>query len=277
MVLESVPKSVTLKEIKLQTNNDSILTLIMGAIKNNSWHKAQKEVSDHDLDALMSFKMIKDELSVNSDENVILRDTRLVIQKSLQTRIVNIAHEGHQGVVKCKQLLRDKVWFPGIDGLVIKIVNQCISCQCNTPNYTREPYIMSPLPTSPWGEVSIDFKKLSHTQYLLVVTDDYSRYLVVESVNSTSSHHVIPVFDNIFSMFGVPEIVKSDNGPPFQGGEFHKCAQYLGFTHCKITLYHPRANGECERFMITLGKVVKIAATESQPFNQLLCRFLRSY
>ena len=29
--------------------------------------------------------------------------------------------------------------------------------------------------------------------------------------------------------------------------------------------------------MRTLGKVVKIAATESQPLNQILCRFLRSY
>ena len=110
-----------------------------------------------------------------------------------------------------------------------------------------------------------------------MVTDDYSRYPVVEFVNSTSSHHVIPVLDKIFSMFGVPEIVKSDNGPPFQGGEFHKYAQYLGFTHRKITPYHPRANGECERFMRTLGKVVKIAATELQPLNQILCRFLRSY
>ena len=207
------------------------------------------------------------QVSVNSDENVILRDTRLVIPKSLQRQIVNIAHEGHQGVVKCKQLLREKVWFPGIDALVTKIVNQCISCQCNTPNYHQLLGV----------EVSIDFKQLSHTQYLLVVTDDYSRYPVVEFVNSTSSHHVIPVLDKIFSMFGVHEIVKSDNGPPFQGGEFHKYAQYLGFTHRKITPYHPRANGECERFMRTLGKVVKIAATESQTLNQILCRFLRSY
>ena len=110
-----------------------------------------------------------------------------------------------------------------------------------------------------------------------MVTYDYSRYPVVEFVKSTSSYRVIPVLDNIFSMFGVPEIVKSDNGPAFQGGEFHKYAQYLGFTHRKITPYHPRANGECERFMRTLGKVVRIAATESQPVNQILCRFLIRY
>ena len=131
MVLESVSKSVTLIEIQLQTKNYSLVTIIMGAIKNNSWHKSQKEVSNHDIDAFMRLKMIKEELSVNSDDNVILRDTRLVIPKSLQTRVVTIAHGGHQGVVKCKQLLREKLWFPGIDAFVTQIVNQCSSCQCN--------------------------------------------------------------------------------------------------------------------------------------------------
>ena len=42
----------------------------MGAIKNNSWYKAQIEVSDHDVNAFMSLTIIKDELLVNSDENV---------------------------------------------------------------------------------------------------------------------------------------------------------------------------------------------------------------
>ena len=41
-----------------------------------------------------------------------------------------------------------------------------------------------------------------------------SRYPVVEPVKSTSINHVLPVLDRIFLMFGVPEIVKSDNGPP---------------------------------------------------------------
>ena len=152
---------------------------------------------------------------MSSDKNAILQDTRLVILKSLQTRIMNIALEGHPGVVKCKQIHREMVWFPGIDAPVTTNVNQSISCQWNTPNYTREPYIMSPLPSAHVVEVSIYFKQLSHTQYLLVVTDGYSRYPVIESVISTSRHHGIPVLDKIFSMFGIPEFVKSDNGPPF--------------------------------------------------------------
>ena len=82
--------------------------------------------------------------------------------------------------------------------------------------------------------------------------------------------------DRVFTMFGVPEVVKSDNGPPFQGDEFCKFAEFMGFKHRKITPFHPRANAECERFMRTLGKVIKIASTDKQPLNQILCRFLRT-
>ena len=46
---------------------------------------------------------------------VILRDTRLIIREYLQPAVIDWAHEGHQGIVKTKRLLREKVWFSGID------------------------------------------------------------------------------------------------------------------------------------------------------------------
>ena len=47
-------------------------------------------------------------------------------------------------------------------------------------------------------------------------------------------------------------MVKSDNGPPFNGDEFAKFAQVLGFKHRKATPLWPSANGEVERFVNTL-------------------------
>ena len=61
---------------------------------------------------------MKDELAVSASGNLILRGTRIVIPKSLQEHVVNLAHEGHQGLVKTKSLLRENVWFPNIDKLV---------------------------------------------------------------------------------------------------------------------------------------------------------------
>jgi hypothetical protein len=36
---------------------------------------------------------------------------------------------GHQGIVKTKSLLREKVWFPGIDKTVATLVQDCYECQ----------------------------------------------------------------------------------------------------------------------------------------------------
>ena len=49
---------------------------------------------------------------------------------------------------------------------------------------------------------------------------------------------VIPKLDRIFAAYGVPKVVKSDNGPPFNGGEFAQFAKYLGFKHRKVTMYN---------------------------------------
>ena len=68
---------------------------------------------------------VKNELTVSSAGNDILRGTRMVITQALQERVVKLAHEGHQGLVKTKYLLREKVRFPGIDEMVESRVKAC--------------------------------------------------------------------------------------------------------------------------------------------------------
>ena len=98
---------------------------------------------------------------------------------------------------------------PGIDKLVEKKVESCCACLISTPESKREPLKMSPLPKAPWSEVSMDFAELPNSEYLLIITDDYSRYPVVETVKSTSANTVIPRVDKVFSEFGIPDVVKT--------------------------------------------------------------------
>ena len=46
--------------------------------------------------------------------------TRIVIPKQLRCQVLELAHEGHPGIVAMKQRLRTKVWWPGIDKEVEK-------------------------------------------------------------------------------------------------------------------------------------------------------------
>ena len=74
---------------------------------------------------------------------------------------------------------------------------------------------MSPIPDGPWIKLSTDFAELPSGGYLLVVTDDFSRYPIVEVVRSTSANAVIPKLDHMFVPFGVLKVLRSDNGPLF--------------------------------------------------------------
>ena len=127
-------------------------------------------------DALQSYRNIRDELTVNDERNLILRNTQLAIPESIQSRIIQLAHEGHQGICRTKALIRSKVWFPSIDSAVEKAVNCCIPCQANTNRARAEPLNMSKLPPGPWLDLSVDFcGPLPTGEYLLVITDEYSR------------------------------------------------------------------------------------------------------
>jgi hypothetical protein len=51
---------------------------------------------------------------------------------------------------------------------------------------------------------------------MLVVIDAYSRFPEVEIVSSTSAKSTILKLERIFATHGIPKVLKSDNGPPFQ-------------------------------------------------------------
>ena len=125
--------------------------------------------------------------------------------------------------MKTKALLREKVWFPGIDKLTDETIKQCIPCQATGRPDPPQPLAMSELPNGPWQKLHIDFYgPLPSAEYLLVVIDRYSRFPEVEIVRSTKASTVIPKLDKIFAVHGLPTSVTSDNGPPFNGDDYDR-------------------------------------------------------
>ena len=55
---------------------------------------------------------------------IVLRGNRIVIPKYLQNEVLQLAHEGHPGIVKMETRLRTKVWFPSMDNQAEKLVKQ---------------------------------------------------------------------------------------------------------------------------------------------------------
>ncbi|XP_053388040.1 uncharacterized protein K02A2.6-like [Mercenaria mercenaria] len=268
-----VPKAVTMKEIISATRDDSDLQTVISNVKSSKWKNSQNSVID-------TFARCKHAPTVVylEDGEVLLHESKLVIPKSLQDKVINIAHEGHQGIVKTKQLLREKVYFPGIDKQVEKKCKSCTPCLAATKTNSSEPLNMSEMPEYTFQHVSLDFAgPFPNGKYLLVLIDEYSRFPIVEIINSTSSKTVIPVLDKIFSEFRICQVLKSDNGPPMNGHKFEQFANYMGFKHRKITPLWPQANGECERFMRSIGKAIRASHAQGTSWKQDMYSYLRNY
>ena len=90
---------------------------------------------------LKVYRKIKSELALNELDRIILRGSRIILPERLCLKAVHIAHEGHQGLVKTKQLLREKVWYPGIDKLAKNAVDTSILCQANGPKCPLNRYV----------------------------------------------------------------------------------------------------------------------------------------
>ena len=269
IVTAHTPDAITLQELKKHTAEDPQLIALAEAIVRGYISKAGSTL-------LSPFSQIFQELSIYN--GIILRGTAVVIPATLQSKAIQLAHEGHQGLVKTKQYARAHMWFPRMDTQLTKMVTECHPCQAATNTKQQEPLKMTTLPEAPWTNLRADlFGPLPNTQHILVVQCLYSRYPAVEIVSSTSAAAVIPALERILTDFGIPYKLGTDNGPPFNSHQFRKFAAQLGFEHTRVTPYAPWANGTIEHFMRNLGKVLKTANVMNSNWKTELHGFLRAY
>ena len=152
-------------------------------------------------------------------------------------------------------------------------IDQCIPCQAVGKSNPPQPIEST---VFPWEKLHMDFyRPLPSGDYLLVVIDRCSRFPEVEIVKSTKASIVIPKLDRIFSVHGIPDVIKTDNGPPFNGEENY--VKTLGIKLELPTPLWPKGNAEAERFMQPLCKALKTAKIEQRPWRQELNRFLLQY
>ncbi|RXN04227.1 putative protein K02A2.6-like protein [Labeo rohita] len=95
-------------------------------------------------------------------------------------------------------------------------------------------------------------------------------------MDSTTTSKTIQVLQGLFSRYGVPNIIVSDNGPQFCAEEFSVFLKSNGVQHIRSAPYHPSSNGQAERFVQTLKHALK-ASRGSAPIQQRLDGFLLTY
>ncbi|XP_048252844.1 uncharacterized protein LOC125381000 [Haliotis rufescens] len=105
--------------------------------------------------------------------------------------------------------------------------------------------------------VCMDFLTLEPSkggqQYVLVITDHFTRYAQAYPCRNTSAKTTADLFFNNFVIhYGLPKRIHSDKGANFVGKLMTELCLLLGIDKSSTTPYHPMGNGMCERFNRTL-------------------------
>jgi hypothetical protein len=116
--------------------------------------------------------------------------------------------------------------------------------------------------------------------YPLTIADDYSRYLLLcQRLSHPTYEEARPCFEEVFKKYGLPEVIRTDNGAPFASvglGGLSKLSVWfikLGIKPERIEPGHPERNGRHERMHRSLKEATaqppKGDATEQQKaFNE---------
>ena len=251
------------RQVELASGRDPEVASLRRYILNGNWSHCK----------MTAYLAVKDELCVLG--KLVLRGSRIIIPESLRGEVLRLAHEGHQGIVKMKARLRMKVWWPKIDSDAEKHCRTCHGCQVVGDGQAPQPMKRVEPPSGPWQDVAADFMgPLPTGESLLVVVDYYSRFYEVVIMRSTTTKKVVDALSQIFTRYGYPFTLKTDNGPSFCGEEFTKYLSDHGVEHRTSPPLWPQANRQVERENRSILKSLRIAHVEGKDWREELQKFL---
>ena len=174
-------------------------------------------------------------------------------------------HRSHAGINKAMLLARTCVYWPGMEADITDYIKRCLTCidSSNLPVETLHPHEVL---SGPWVKVGMDFFQDDFGKMHLIVADYFSKFPFVYPVRSSHHFKTITYLQELFTTEGIPTIVMSDNGPPFNGDDFKNFAREFDFMHTTSSPHFHQSNG----FIEAMVKKVKHAykKTDGSPTAQ---------
>ena len=200
-----------------------------------------------------------------------MKGTGIVIPNRKCQSFLHLIHEGHLGLAKCKLRLKDTVNWLGLNEDLEKLVLNCGLCL----KYSHSKHKQKPssslgqeIPVHPWTKLATDIFHFEGSSYLLLV-DYTSRFPVVHKLSSMTGKHVANQCKLIFSEYGWPETLTSDNGQCYTSQAFISVMQSYNVSHITSSPHYPQSNGLAEKYVQIMKSLFYKAKEEGKVFEDI--------
>ena len=202
--------------------------------------------------------------------------TQLAVPKTLRNKILSLSHDtplyAHGGRNKTYFMVSQSFFWPGMSRDVKLFCKSCDTCQRTTHRGRK---VKAPLQIPDKDDITIScrpFQRISmdiigelpmtknKNRFILTIIDSATRWTEAIPLRNCDTVTVSEALCTIFSRFGFPREILSDNGPQFTSVVMKQVMSTLGIKHKFSTPYHPQANGLCERVNSTIKANLRKAA-----------------
>ena len=264
---ENLP--ITARAIAAETARDPVLVKVK-QLTLSGWPQYMND------DEIQPYFQRRTELSVEQD--CVMWGTRVVIPTSLRPSLLLDLHSDHMGIVRMKAMARQYLWWPRLNAEIEEIARKCESCREQDPMPPARTTAASwDWPAGPWRRLHLDFAGPFLDRMFLVVVDAHSKWLEVFPMKTATSETTIRELRRLFSQFGLPEHIVTDNGSQFTSVQFKNFLIKNNIRHTCSAPGHPATNGLAERYVGYFKHQLKKMKDINISVEEKLARFLLSY
>ena len=175
----------------------------------------------------------------------------------------SILHQGHLGTENCKKRAHQALFWPLINKELEDMISKCPTRLTYRNRQSSETSIKPEIPDYPWTKCAADLFRLQGHYYLLI-DDYYSKFIAVENSQNPQSETVINKCKKVFSQFGIPKELITDNGPEFSKHKVRSFSKTRDILHKTISHHYHQSNGLAERSIQTVKRTLNKAKLNSE-------------
>ena len=187
---------------------------------------------------------------------------------------LQLIHEGHFGLGKCKLRAKDSVlawleWPAQEVNFKLWTVLKYLHSKCKQK--PSKP-LGQKIPVHHWSKLANDINHFEGASYLLIVNYT-SRFLVVCKITSVMGVHFVNQCKLLFSEYEWPDTLISDNSPCYTSQAFTSVMLAFSVNHITSSPHHLQSNGLAEKYV----QIVKCLFNKAKEEGKDLYKCLTVY
>ena len=184
------------------------------------------------------------------EDGLLLKGTCIIIPQTLHKGVIQLLHTGHLRLEKCLNMAKQSMYWPGLYEKLKSLLTNCTTClkfSAQKPTSDKQ-HGGHEIPVHPWLKLATDIFYFEGDSYLLIVDYIY-HFPIIRKLSSMTGKAIAHHMQSIFSIYGWPNTLITDNGPFYTSKELQLLMQSMSVNHLTSSPHYPESNGLAEKFV----------------------------